>query len=156
MCEMKLGHVKKHPTDKRVQLTCRRGTKRRQGATLPAHLHSLHHPAALQLRPVPDLAAIHPLTLVVLLLDPQAGQFARHDPAGLGARDPRIRREVRDPLVAAQKVLVQQSLAVDVGRRGFQDGEDGVREDGGLAQLRQVRFGLVAGVLRRSGFDGLY
>lgn len=78
-----------------------------------------------------------------------------HDAAGYRSRDEAVLCKVGDAGVVAEEVLVEQQLAVDeAGRRG-EDGEDGVGEDGGLAEL--VPLGRVGrGELLRGGrLDGL-
>ena len=57
--------------------------------------------------------------------------------------------------MVAEKVLVEEELAVDDGGRGAEDGEDGVGEDGGAAQVVGL-VGLGLCELRRGGgLDGL-
>lgn len=55
----------------------------------------------------------------------------------------------------AEEVLVEDQLAVDFGGRGAQDAEDGVREDGGLAEVLFL-VGVFLGELLGGGrFNGL-
>jgi hypothetical protein len=82
---------------------------------------------------------IIPLPLVVLLLDAQVREYPGHDPARTRARHDGVLGKVGHALVAAEKVLVQLEAAVDIGGRGAEDGEDGVGEDGRLAEVGERR-----------------
>lgn len=101
------------------------------------------------------VGAVDGLALVGLLGDGQVGQVTGHDAAWQGSRDEAVLCKVGDGGVVAQKVLVEEQLAVDAGGRGGEDGEDGVGEDGGLAEV--VLLGGVGGgeLLGGGGFDGL-
>jgi hypothetical protein len=57
--------------------------------------------------------------------------------------------------VLAEEVFVEDQLAVDLGGGGAQDAEDGVREDGGLAEVLFFAGVFLGELLSGGGFDGL-
>jgi hypothetical protein len=84
----------------------------------------------------------------------QVGQLRGHDAARIRARNDAVFGEVGDALVA-EEVLVEDQLAVDLGGGGAQDGEDGVGEDCGLAEVLFLVGVFLCELLGCGGFDGL-
>lgn len=110
-------------------------------AQVPQQRSNNHHSSQLsQLRPTripnpPRSSAIIPPPLVILLRNRQIGQSRRHDAPRRAARDDAVPREVRHAGVLAQEVLVEEEAAVHEGRGGGEHGEDGVGEDGCVAEV---------------------
>lgn len=59
-----------------------------------------------------QLRAIHPHTLVILLRHLKDGQLLRHNPPWLRSRNNSILGEVRNTAMVAQKVLIENQLAI--------------------------------------------
>lgn len=57
--------------------------------------------------------------------------------------------------MVAEEVLVEEQLAVDDGGGGVEDGEDGVEEDGGLAEVVGLVGPEVGELGGGGGLDGL-
>jgi hypothetical protein len=82
-----------------------------------------------------QLRAIHPHTLIILLRHLKDGQLLRHNPPWLRSRDNSVLGEVRNTAMVAQKVLIENQLAVHDVCRAVQNTQNSVGEDGlsGLA-----------------------
>lgn len=98
--------------------------------------------------------AVDPLPLVFLLGNGQVRELLRHDASRGRAGHDVVLGEVADALLT-QEVLVQYELAVDSRHGRPQDGEDGVGEDGGLAQVSRLGRVIPRELLRGGGLDGL-
>lgn len=100
-------------------------------------------------------SAIHPLPLICLLGNSQVGQLRGHDAARARAGNDAVFGKVGDAGVLAEEIFVEDQLAVDFCGGGAQDGEDGVGEDCGLAEVFFLAGVFLCELLGGGGFDGL-
>lgn len=73
-----------------------------------------------------------------MLRDSQVWQLFGHDPPRSHAGNDAVLGKVLDAGMLVEEILVEEELAVDDGGRRSEDGEDGVGEDGGFAEI--IRF----------------
>lgn len=114
-------------------------------------LKSLERAFRLSQLTSPPHRTIHPPSLLLLLPHPQIRKLRRHDPSWSLPGHERIPAKIRDTLVLPQEILIHETPAVDGFDRCVEDGEDGVGEDGWLAESGFVGFGGLGG----GGVDGL-
>ena len=108
-------------------------------------------PPSSEFRTFPQPRAIYPRTLIILLCNLQIWKRSWHDPPWRGSRNARILPEITNPLMVAQKVFVQETLASHILGWRFQHGKDRVGKDCWFAQIAfvgSVGFGCC-------GFNGL-
>lgn len=78
-----------------------------------------------------------------------------HDTTGCGSRDDVVLGKVRDSGVLTEKVLIEEEFTVDDRGGSLEDGEDGIGEDGCLAQVVGFVWVLGSELLSSCRFDGL-
>lgn len=86
---------------------------------------------ALLLRP--EQRTIHPHSLVILLLNTKIRHLQRHDPPWIRPWHERILAEVRNAIMFAEIVFVEEALPRNVFGGRSDDRQDGIREDLRLA-----------------------